>query len=210
MRRPVRPRGGVVAAHVIGSLLLAGSALASPIASLAACQGMPATGLVLEAAGCASPGRLVLQSLDGGAGARLPVALSPRLQALLEAAAQANGHEVALLRAMVEVESRADPQAVSPKGAIGLMQLMPGTAAELGVAEPQRALFDPETNLKAGARYLRQMMDTFADRPELAIAAYNAGPAAVLRHGRDIPPYPETRAYVRKVLALYERYRAAR
>lgn len=127
------------------------------------------------------------------------------LDALITAAAARYGHPTNLLRAIVHVESRFNTAAVSPKGAIGLMQVMPATATGLGVTDPATRLFDPAVNLDAGARLLRQLLDQFKDRPELAIAAYNAGPGAVLKHGRGIPPYPETQAYVRDVTAEYTR-----
>jgi soluble lytic murein transglycosylase-like protein len=99
-----------------------------------------------------------------------------------------------LLDAVAWVESRYNAQARSPAGAIGAMQLMPATAAELGV-NPD----DADGNVRGGAAYLRRMLDTFDGDLELALAAYNAGPAAVRRAG-GVPPYPETRAYVAAVL----------
>ena len=114
----------------------------------------------------------------------------------------ARSHEVppALVKAVIAAESAFDPNAVSRKGARGLMQLMPGTARSLGVADPLR----PEENVDGGVRYLRGMLDRFDDL-KLAVAAYNAGPAAVDRYG-GIPPYPETRDYVKRVLAYYQAY----
>jgi soluble lytic murein transglycosylase-like protein len=113
-------------------------------------------------------------------------------------------HEVspAVLKAMIHTESAFDPQAVSPRGAAGLMQLMPGTAEALGVDDP----FDPWQNIDAGTRYLRYLLGRYKEL-DLALAAYNAGETAVRRFG-GIPPYPETRKYVKRILALAERYDA--
>jgi soluble lytic murein transglycosylase-like protein len=102
-----------------------------------------------------------------------------------------------LVRALIQAESGYNVRAVSNKGAIGLMQLMPGTASELNVNP-----YDPDQNIQGGTMYLRRMIDHFAGKVELAIAAYNAGPGAVEKH-RGIPPFAETRDYVRRVLALW-------
>jgi soluble lytic murein transglycosylase-like protein len=103
-----------------------------------------------------------------------------------------------LVRAVIQVESGYNRRARSNKGAIGLMQLMPDTANELAVRDP----YDADQNLRGGTTYLRQMIDAFAGRIELALAAYNAGPGAVEKH-RGIPPYPDTVDYVQRVMALY-------
>ena len=103
-----------------------------------------------------------------------------------------------LVRALIQAESGYNVKAVSNKGAIGLMQLMPETASELNIRDP----YDPDENIKGGTKYLRQMLDHFAGKVELAIAAYNAGPGAVEKHG-GIPPFAETRDYVKRVLSLW-------
>lgn len=129
---------------------------------------------------------------------------SPHAGAIASAALQ-HGLDPLLLEAVVAVESRGRTHAVSPKGAVGLMQLMPATARELGV-DDRDALFDAPTNLEAGARHLRALQRRFPSL-DLALAAYNAGAAAVERFGGRVPPYRETRDYVRGVL---EHYRALR
>jgi soluble lytic murein transglycosylase-like protein len=108
----------------------------------------------------------------------------------------------ALLKAVIAAESAFDPYAVSKAGAQGLMQLHPNTAKRYGVADP----FDPAANVDGGARYLHDLLRRFDNNLELALAAYNAGEEAVERHGRHIPPYAETQAYVPTVLRLYRRF----
>lgn len=107
----------------------------------------------------------------------------------------------ALLHAVIRHESNYDPAALSPKGAAGLMQLMPDTARELGVEN----VWDPEANIQGGARYLKGLMTRFDQDMSLALAAYNAGPGAVIKNGLMIPPYAETQRYVPRVLDEYHR-----
>jgi len=109
--------------------------------------------------------------------------------------AQENHVRTDLVRAVVQVESAFNPQARSAKGALGLMQLMPATIHDFGVKNP----FDPAQNVRAGVAYLRQLLDRYQNNEELALAAYNAGPGAVDKHGQTIPPYRETRDYVQRI-----------
>ena len=133
-----------------------------------------------------SASRLTTASIDG----------------LIEAFAAEHSIDSALIRAVIRAESNFNHRAVSRKGAQGLMQLMPGTIWRLSVGDA----FDPHENIGAGVRYLRQLLDQFQGDLTLTLAAYNAGENAVLRY-RGVPPYQETREYVRKVLSLYRRTR---
>lgn len=156
-------------------------------------------------------------------GAALPATVAmlpaPREQAPLNAAgerivalapgvvdaARAHGLDPLLLHAIAHVESRHNPQAVSPAGARGLMQVMPATAQRFGVSDPERTLHDAGTNLRASAALLRTLHKRYGADLRLVLAAYNAGEGAVAKHGNDVPPYPETQAYVRDVSAIYRR-----
>lgn len=121
--------------------------------------------------------------------------------ALVAEVAQRHGFEAALLHAVIRVESAYDPAARSPKGALGLMQVMPATGARFGAVYPSQ-LLDPAVNVDVGARYLRWLSSRFGDRLDLVLAAYNAGEGAVKRYGNRVPPYPETEAYVRRVTSV--------
>lgn len=140
------------------------------------------------------PKQLVLRA-HAGRGKLPPPAV---WEGLVARASRAYGLDPRLIAAVIKVESNFENLAESSKGAQGLMQLMPETGQALGVADP----FDPQANVDAGSRYLRQQLDRFGSL-ELALAAYNAGPGNVLRYG-GIPPFPETQAYVRKVMALLQ------
>lgn len=131
------------------------------------------------------------------------------VQHLVREAAEDHGLDHALLKAVIATESGFNAQAVSPKGAVGLMQLMPATAQRFGVEAKdaqtlQQRLTDPRTNLQAGARYLAWLLRAFGGQIELALAAYNAGEGAVQRAGGRVPDFPETRQYVQKVTRLQQ------
>lgn len=161
-------------------------------------------------------GALVLTDAPGGEGFQLllrseretaaaPVAAraehpSARLHApRIERAARAAGVDAGLLHAVIRAESAYNPKALSPKGAAGLMQLMPATARRYGVADR----FDPDQNVLGGALYLRDLLTRFDGQLELALAAYNAGEGAVQKYGGRIPPYAETQRYVPQVMHNY-------
>jgi soluble lytic murein transglycosylase-like protein len=123
---------------------------------------------------------------------------------LIAAAAQRYGIDPAVLHGLIQQESDFDPTSTSGAGALGLTQLMPGTAVSLGVTNP----LDPAQSIDGGARYLREQLDAFGGDVVKALAAYNAGPGAVRRYG-GVPPYAETQDYVRKVLGYANAYRSA-
>ena len=137
--------------------------------------------------------------------------VSPNYKAvkhLLKDAAQTHGIDYELIQALIATESGFDSLAVSPKGAVGLMQLMPPTAERYGVKADkkipiEKKLTDPKTNISAGTAYLRHLIGLFPGQLDLALAAYNAGEGAVQRAGNKIPNYPETKNYVKTVMQLY-------
>lgn len=140
------------------------------------------------------------------AGRRISAALlarSVQYDPIIETASASTAVEPDLLRAVIVVESGFDASAVSPRGARGLMQLMPATAKAYGASDAS----DPAQNIHAGARYLRDLMDRYDNDLELVLAAYNAGETAVERHRRRVPPYRETRLYIPKVLRIYRELR---
>jgi soluble lytic murein transglycosylase-like protein len=141
---------------------------------------------------------------SGGSRAAVWLARSVDYDAAIERAAFATEVHPALLRAVIVVESGFNPRAVSRRGAVGLMQLLPSTARRYGAFNA----FDPEQNIHAGARYLATLITRYGEnRLDLVLAAYNAGEAAVERYGQHIPPYSETRAYVPNVLKMYHALR---
>jgi len=137
-----------------------------------------------------------------------------RYQTLIDRTARASGVDAALVKAVIAVESAFEPSAVSSKGALGLMQVMPDTGVRYGVAADKKRtveqkLLDPATNVRIGTRYLRDLLALFANDVALALAAYNAGEQAVAHYANRIPPYPETQEYVKLVQQFYELYRPA-
>jgi hypothetical protein len=143
-----------------------------------------------------------LDPFGGGSGLRTTMSRD-QIKPMIDKAAGEYGLDADLLDALVQTESNYDPGAVSSKRAIGLTQLMPDTAKSLGVSDP----FNPEANLRGGAKYLSQMLKQFNGDVSKALAAYNAGPGTVTRYG-GIPPYKETQNYVNKIMSLYEAKRA--
>jgi soluble lytic murein transglycosylase-like protein len=125
-----------------------------------------------------------------------------RFTPMIEAASRAHGVDSALVHAVISAESGYNQSAVSRTGARGLMQLMPATAERYGVQN----IMDPRENIMAGVKYLRDLLQMFQGNMELAVAAYNAGENAVIRHGNRVPPYAETMGYVPKVLAFYRKF----
>ena len=143
-------------------------------------------------------------ALSASAQASLVLAGRQHFSPLVAAAARTYQVDAALLHAVITAESGYKATAVSHKGAVGLMQLMPKTARRFGVADS----FDPEQNIRGGTQYLSYLLQLFGNNLELAIAAYNAGEEAVISHGYSVPPYRETQGYVPKVLNLHRQYRA--
>src|SRR6201996_1004715 len=128
------------------------------------------------------------------------LARATQYDSIIEHAAESLAVEPNLLRAVIVVESGFNSRALSKRGAVGLMQLMPATASRFGVSNP----YDPQQNIRAGALYLKFLMDRFGQNVRLALAAYNAGEDAVERNGGQIPPFTETLAYVPRVMKIYQ------
>jgi soluble lytic murein transglycosylase-like protein len=161
---------------------------------------VPFSAALAQALGPADPAAGDPSAANANAPAPVPPA---QIDALVQQNAQIWQVDPALIKSVIANESSFDANATSNVGAQGLMQLMPETAAALGVRNP----YDPAQNVAGGTRYLRQMLDRFNGDTRLAVAAYNAGPGAVEKYG-DVPPYTETRNYVQNVLGSLDRYRA--
>jgi hypothetical protein len=136
----------------------------------------------------------------------LPEPLSPTtpFHDIIRAAADRYGVDADLIHCVIAIESNFNPKAISPKNARGLMQLMPQTAAQLGV----RDVFDPRENIDAGTRYLKDMLARYDNDLTLALAAYNAGPERVAQFGRRLPPYAETVKYVQRISRSYAKFKS--
>jgi soluble lytic murein transglycosylase-like protein len=133
-----------------------------------------------------------------------PLSEKTPFQKLILAAAAKYQLDPDLIHSVISIESNFNPKAVSPRNARGLMQLMPRTAEYLGV----KNCFDPEQNIDAGARYLRDLLNKYKNNLTLALAAYNAGPDSVDKHGRRVPPYLETMKYVQRIAKTYAKLKA--
>ncbi|MBJ7331963.1 MAG: lytic transglycosylase domain-containing protein [Solirubrobacteraceae bacterium] len=157
-----------------------------------------------QAATATAAGNPLTPLAANAAGTGATTTLNTPYASEIQAAAAKHGVDPALLAALVRQESNFNPTAGSPAGARGLTQLMPGTAASLGVTD----VTDPAQALDGGAKYLKQQLDAFNGDEKLALAAYNAGPGAVKKYG-GVPPYAETQNYVTKVLGYAQEYRAA-
>ena len=158
--------------------------------------------LLRKEEGAPNPG-LPVVGTPGAASSWMPsIADMKRYAQIIETTARSHGVEPALVHAVITAESGYNPRAYSRTGATGLMQLMPATAARYGV----RNIWDPVENIQGGVRYLKDLIAMFNGNLELAVAAYNAGENAVIRHGHRIPPYAETVHYVPKVLGFYKRF----
>jgi len=203
---------------VKGPAILAAVGLLALPAAASADIALLSTGATMKVSAQRAEGDTVVLVLKGGGEVGVPAAMLRGIvpdeiieeirptasgpvdfERLVAEAAQRHGLDPALVRAVVGVESGFQPQAVSSKGAQGLMQLMPATARDLGITDP----FDPAANLDGGSRHLSALVVRYEGDLTKALAAYNAGMGAVARHG-GVPPYAETRKYVQRVLGRYQ------
>lgn len=201
---PRRPGKGLMLLAIALGLVVAGPLIGSSYAESRAL--VAARKASADEADLSSPGLAVRNgsspSVRAAAGMPADDAVR-RFAAIIEKASRAYGVDAALVHAVILAESSYDPDALSPAGASGLMQLMPGTARHYGVKD----LFDPHQNIHAGVKCLRDLLRQFDGNVELALAAYNAGTTAVIRAGHRIPPLAETQAYVPKVIDYYRQFR---
>ena len=168
-----------------------------------------------EAADLGIPGKLSKPAAKSSGSLRQALLQHPNLKKygnLLEQAAADFDLEPALLKAIMAAESGFNPGAISAKGAVGLMQVLPQTATRYGLHGDRKKtvaqkLADPKTNIRLAARYLHDLIELFPQRQDLVLASYNAGEGAVQRYDNKIPPYPETRSYVKLVTAFYEHFK---
>lgn len=172
-----------------------GSATASGAVVLSNFPSLEASELLLPPAAENSPKPSAIVKTEPRWGAASP--RSDQLRGMIDSVAGTVNVAPRLIHAVIAAESNYDPKAVSPRGAIGLMQLLPATARRFGIDDP----FVPRDNVFAGASYLKWLMGYFGGDIELVLAAYNAGEQAVVRAGRKVPQYPETQAYVRRIMA---------
>lgn len=202
--------------HVVALLRRTAVLVAVVVPTLAQCQIYSGTSsesgaIVLSSFASNDASDLLMPAPPPPPGAVAPVAVAnarapgPRISAdlhrIIDSAASRSAVSPQLIRAVIGAESNYEPRAVSSRGAIGLMQLLPDTAKRFGAQDP----FDPVQNVSAGAAYLKWLMGFFGEDLELVLAGYNAGEQAVVRAGRKVPPYAETRAYVKKVMATLQR-----
>lgn len=200
---PAAGGGFVLAQRLCATTLVRSRAATAPLPGEPSEAEAPPPAVVATPVPRAELPRPVALSAKDPAGQARVRALAP----LMAEVAQRHDIDPLLLHALAHIESRHQPQAISPAGARGLMQVMPSTGRGLGVADAERQLLSPQANLEASARYLKQLQARFGNNLTLVLAAYNAGEGAVERHGRRVPPFAETQAYVRDVLAVYAELR---
>lgn len=196
-RRRGERRRATLRSLLFGALTITSSQPITPAALRTQLEHLPPAGR-LEPTVTVSIDSYIAVSIDSF----VPVPPWRAYDAIIRQAARRYGVDAALIRSVMQTESAFNPHAVSDAGALGLMQLMPELASELGVADP----FDPEENIMAGVRHLRRLLDLHGGNVTLALASYNAGEGVVARYGA-VPPYRETRNYVKRVRHLMARGR---
>lgn len=202
--QPLGPQGVQARMAEIRAKLGITDAQNAPVFSMPAALDQSGMAGQITPKGTLNKGGFVPFNPMGGGATVTPEGAPADIKAMIERAANNNNIDPAILDALVATESDYNPSAISSKRAVGLTQLMPDTARSLGVSNP----LDPAQNLEGGAKYLSQLLNRFDGNLTNAIAAYNAGPGAVTRHG-GVPPYKETKNYVDKVLGLYRAKKGA-